>query len=205
MSNHSKKHHAKFEAAFEKYLHSYMTLRDSKVLEEMFAADLCGFGTGHDEIAYSKKEGLVKYQRDLASAPNPVRYTLHRREIKLLDPHNAIIICELDLATEIMDQEVKLNNLRLTMVLHEENSVVKIYGMHLSLPTEVHDKDESYPLKELEERTRVLNRLVDEKTASLQQALHERKAAEEELREERAFQAILLDLAAGFINVSPAG
>jgi len=79
------------------------------------------------------------------------------------------------------------------MVLHEEDKTIKIAGMHVSLPTNEHSKNESFPLKELEEREQVLNRMVGEKTKSLQQDLRDCKQVEEELQQAHRILNIILD------------
>lgn len=176
----------KYEAAFQKYLYAYMVKRDLSLLEEMVTDDFCGYGTGFDESFYNVSSGLAIFKRDIDSAPNPLHYTLHRHEIKLIDQYNAISVSELDIKTSIIEQEVKLNNLRMMMVLHEEDGIVKLSGLHISFPSEVHDKDESYPLKELEERAHLLTRKVEEKTKILRHTIAEQIRTEKALRESEA-------------------
>ena len=67
--------------------------------------------------------------------------------------NNAMVTAELDMETVIMEQQIKFNCLRMMLVMHQAEGRVEIVGMHLSFPTDVHDDDESFPLKELEERT----------------------------------------------------
>ncbi len=206
MSKHSKEHLAKFEAAFQKYLDVYMTGRNVELLKDMVTDDFCGYGTGLDENFYHKKGGLEIFQRDIAQAPDRLHYTLHRYEIKLLDGFNAIVVTELDLKTKIMGQDVKFNNMRMMMVLHEEDKTIKISGIHISFPTAVHDDDESFPLKELEERNQLLNRMVEEKTKSLQQALSEREQAEEALQTAfKKYQTIMQTSMDGYWLINTSG
>ena len=67
-----------------------------------------------------------------------------------------MVTAELDMETVIMEQQIKFNYLRMMLVMHQAEGRVEIVGMHLSFPTDVHDDDESFPLKELEERTHLL-------------------------------------------------
>ncbi len=157
----------KFQEAFDRYLDAYMNMRDLASLKQMVAKDFCGCGTGLDEIFYDMQTGVSIFQRDIASAPETLHYKIHRQEIKILDPENALVVCELDLETRILDQKLKLNNLRMMMVLHEYEGIVKIAGIHISFPSQAHDEDESYPLKELEERNELLNRMVQKQTKEL--------------------------------------
>lgn len=128
----------------------------------MFTEESCGFGTGTDEVFSNKTENLEFAKRDLDSVPNQVKYTIQHKVIRLIDQHNAIVAAILDLETEIMEQKVKFNNLRMLITLHEKEDAIKIAGLHFSFPTEVHEEGEAYPLKELEERTHVLSRMIDQ-------------------------------------------
>ncbi|MFO7951188.1 MAG: diguanylate cyclase [Bacillota bacterium] len=182
MENSSKAQLARFEAAFQKYLDVYMTGRNLGKLEGMVSENFSGFGTGIDENFYSKAMGMGIFERDIKSAPNELHYNIHRHEINLTDQSNAIVVTELDLKTTIAEQEIKLNNLRMMMVMHEEDGIVKISGIHISFPTEVHAEGESYPLKELEERNMALKKMVDEKTKKQQEIIYQLQEAEEALR-----------------------
>ncbi|MFO7728322.1 MAG: ATP-binding protein [Desulfosalsimonas sp.] len=157
----------KFQEAFDKYLDAYMNKRDLSLLKEMLTEDFCGCGTGLDETFYDMQAGLRIFHRDIASAPDTLRCKIHKQDIKILDRYNALAVCELDLETNILNQKLRLNNLRMMMALHEEKGIVKIAGMHISFPSQAHDEDESYPLKELEERNELLNRRVQEQTREL--------------------------------------
>ncbi|HOO63671.1 MAG TPA: diguanylate cyclase [Synergistaceae bacterium] len=159
-----------FEKALGSYFDAYMTKRDFHAVQAMAMQTFSGYGTGMDERSYTLEEALGAFRRDIESAPNPLHYTLHRQEIKMVDGHNAFALCEFDLSTVIAQQEIALKNLRMTLIMHEEKGTVKIAGMHISFPTTVHEEGESYPLKELENRASVLRRMVEEETKTLQEA-----------------------------------
>lgn len=162
-----------FQNHFDRYIQAYLTERDWSKTAALFAESFCGFGTGLTEKSYNLAEALLLYQKDIESAPNPIQVHFHKRELQLIDADNALVAAELNMETVIMEQTVKLNNLRLLLVMHRSNEQVEIVGMHLSFPTDVHDSDESFPLKELEERTHLLRKMVDQRTRSLKQAYDE--------------------------------
>ena len=182
MDDSSKDQLSRFKAAFQKYLDVYMTGRNLDMLEEMVSENFRGFGTGVDEKIHSKARAMEIFERDIKSAPGELHYDIHRHEINLLDQSNALAVTELNLKTNIADQEIKLNNLRMMMVMHEEAGIVKISGIHISFPTEVHAEGESYPLIELEERNKVLSRMVEEKTKKQQEIICQLQNAEEAQR-----------------------
>lgn len=162
-----------FQNHFDRYIQAYLTERDWSKTAALFAESFCGFGTGLTEKSYNLAEALLLYQKDIEAVPNPIQVHFHKQELQLIDADNALVAAELNMETVIMEQTVKLNNLRLLLVMHRVNQKVEIVGMHLSFPTDVHDSDESFPLKELEERTHLLRKMVDQRTRSLKQAYDE--------------------------------
>lgn len=162
-----------FQNHFDQYINAYFTQRDWSKTAALFTEPFFGFGTGLAERCYTLEDGLWLYQQDIESAPNPIQYHFHQKEFQLIDPDNALVAAELDMETEILEQKIRFNNLRLLMVMHRAGDQVGIVGMHLSFPTDIHEDDESYPLKELEERAHLLGKMVDERTKSLQQAYEE--------------------------------
>ena len=164
---------AKYESAFDHFLYSYLTKRNLTPYEDFFAEAVCGFGTGMDEVFSNGDENWALIKRDLESAPNEVKYTMKHKVIKLVDPGCALVTAVIDLETEIMGQKIRFNDFRILVTLHDINGAVKLAGIHFSFPTDVHGEEEAYPLKELEERTQLLSRMVEQKTKSLQEAYRE--------------------------------
>ena len=162
-----------FQDHFDQYIKAYLTERDWSKTAALFAESFCGFGTGLEERTYNLAEALLLYEKDIESAPNQIQVHFHKQELQLIDANNALVAAELDMETVILEQTVKFNNLRLLLVMHRDEKKVEIVGMHLSFPTDVHESDESFPLKELEERTHLLRKMVDQRTKSLKQAYDE--------------------------------
>lgn len=162
-----------FQKHFDAYITAYLTERDLNKTASLFAESFLGFGTGLAERTYTKAEAMLLYQQDIESAPNPIAVSFHQKQFLLLDADNALVAAELDMKTVILEQRVKFNNLRLLLVMHRNQDSVAIVGMHLSFPTDVHGDDESFPLKELEERAHLLQEMVEKRTKSLKQAYDE--------------------------------
>ncbi|MTW23064.1 GGDEF domain-containing protein [Allochromatium palmeri] len=162
------------EQAFQRYLDVYFTQRDLAATLALLSPAITGFGTGRDETAMTFAMVSQLYRRDIEQAPNPIAYHLrHPPHIQFLFPNRGLVNAELDLHTMVLDQAVSFYHLRLSLVFIRQDSDWLIEHMHLSLPTQVHGEDEAYPLKELEARNQVLERLVNKKTQELQQALSE--------------------------------
>ncbi len=154
---------------FISYLDSYFLFRDLSATLEKFGTSITVFGTGLDEV-FSGAENLYKFfKRDIEQAPNTVHYALKNTKIQAFSNHTGIVHSELDISTTISKQNLKLNNLRLTLVFVKTSDKWLIEHKHISFPTDAHESDEAYPVKELEERMVVLQKLVDEKTRELKE------------------------------------
>ncbi len=163
----------KFKAALQRYFDAYFTRRNLEDIRQMAHPLFSGFGTGGDEAAFGKDEFIEFFRRDIESAPNPLEYEFTRQKLYMPDEKTGVFLAELNLQTVIMEQELRLNNLRMLLVLHDDEGEFVLAAKHISFPAEVHDADEAYPLKELEDRAQVLSRMVEEKTKSLQEAYSE--------------------------------
>lgn len=157
---------------FLKYMDTYFVERNLELTLSMFSPALMGFGTGIDEKGYDYEDFSRLYTRDIEQAPEKINYDVTSLVISIPAPNVGIVNCECNIKTVIQNNEVKLNNLRLSMTLVKNNTGWLIELMHISFPTEAHEEKEAYPIKELEDRNRVLERMVDEKTKKLQEMLH---------------------------------
>lgn len=152
------------------YLDTYFVKRDLPSTLRMFSQKISGFGTARDEKASSVDDFKLLCARDIQQSPGSLRYIITGLTITHPMPGVGLISCELNTRTEILNQEIILNNLRLSTVWTMHDTWLMEH-IHLSLPSVEHEGDESYPLKELEERNRILQRLVNEKTEELNNAL----------------------------------
>lgn len=168
--------------ALIEYLDSYFVDRNLHKTIKMFSPQLSGFGTGIAETAYNPEEIERSYLRDIEQAPNKIRYTINKLHITTPVKKTGIVTCELDIKTRIMDQELSLNNLRLSIFFAKSHKNWLIEHMHISFPTLAHEGEEAYPIKELEERNQILQRLVDERTETLRNANRELQKAVDEVK-----------------------
>ena len=160
-------------SALIKYLDVYFVERNLTATLELFYPEVMGFGTGVDEIAYTLQDFERLYQRDLSEAPSPIYYQIQRLDVRSPQPGVGHAACELDIRTHILEQQVTFYKLRLSLLYLLVDGRWLITHMHISFPTQAHQADESYPIKELEERNLVLQKLVDQKTKHLSDAIHE--------------------------------
>ncbi len=152
------------------YLDSYFVKRDLPSTLRMFSRSISGYGTGLDEKALSLNEFRLLYTRDIQQSPGPIEYIITGLHITQPSEDTGIVLCELNIRTIIQNQSMKLNNLRLSTVWTKKDTWYMEH-MHISLPANEHEGEQSYPVKELKERNILLQRLVQEKTEELNSAL----------------------------------
>ncbi len=158
------------EAAFHTYLRTYFTERDLEGTLELLGPEMTGFGTALDERGDGIEDSRRLYARDIEQAPNPIDYRILFLEVTMLGSVVGLVRAVFDLSTTILKQAVKLRNARMSAVMMKRGNRWYLEHKHLSLPTDAHGETESYPVKELEERTVVLERLVRGRTRELREA-----------------------------------
>ena len=155
------------------YLDVYFHRRNHPGTVAMFSPTITGFGTGVDEVGGDGQGLQTLYLRDIREAPNPIQYEISHLKIQTPLAGLGIVACELNIRTTVLGQELKLNCIRLSLVLVQTESTWLIEHMHISQPTLAHAGDESYPIKELEDQAARLQRLVEEQTGELTEALRQ--------------------------------
>lgn len=161
------------QKALTHYLDTYFVKRDFETTLTLLSPRVSGYGTGLDEASYGFKDFKELYLRDITQAPDAINYSIISTHIESPLNKLGIVSCELNIQTHILNQELKINNLRLSIVFVKVQDIWLIQHMHISLPTTAHEHEESYPVKELENRNIVLQRLVDRKTTELNNANQE--------------------------------
>lgn len=179
--------------AFINYLEAYLVRRDKDATFALFAPTLTGFGTGIDERAYTPEQFVADYKRDFEQAPNSIAYTLNQYKVQPITDETGVVFGELDIVTTIMDQSLRMNCLRISVIFRKYTDSWKLEHMHISFPTQEHDEGESFPLKELEDRAVVLQRLVQERTRDLEEARQELEKLAETDRMTGLYNRLKLD------------
>ncbi|AFG38212.1 nuclear transport factor 2 family protein [Spirochaeta africana] len=168
-------------ACWLRYLDAYLSQRNLEAISELVGPGIHGVGTALDELAFSREASLQLFQRDIAQAANPIAYTIRKEHLSIPSATVGLVVCELDLTTEMLGQQLKLNHMRMSLVFVRTRDDWLLEHIHVSFPAELHGPDESYPYKELEERAAILQREVTERTARLQHALAQKDILMREL------------------------
>ena len=145
--------------------------RDIETNMGLFSRDVSGFGTGEDEIILNWEQAFSTVDREYEQIPKPARVhtkLLHSHEIS-----DSLCILMALVTHEIMvtDRWEKFGPARYSALMQKEGTGWKVLHLHISEPWREQEQGESYPLKLLEEKNRILNEAVAEKTRELQEAL----------------------------------
>lgn len=173
---------------FDRYIQSYFMERDPGKTFALLSGEVTGFGTGIDEIARESASFRALYLRDFEQAPGRIDVDFSFKDVIVISDTSGVVSSLLSIKTVISGQPVRIEGLRLSVLMNRESGIWKICHMHISLPAQVHDEGESYPLKELEERNLILEQMVKDKTSELEQR---NKKLEEALLNVRQLSGLL--------------
>ncbi|MCX7655234.1 MAG: diguanylate cyclase [Treponemataceae bacterium] len=161
------------KAAFFEYLRVYFEERNLEKTKQLFSTRFSVFGTGFSEIGFGPAQAIPLFERDITEVPSPVKYEILSLHIQQPVETVGIVSCIINLTFQILKETVSFKNLRYSLVWVKEGNRWYLEYKHLSFPTTAHGEDEAYPVKEIEERNKVLERLVAEKTEELRRANEE--------------------------------
>ena len=157
------------------YLDAYFSRRDRAAVQRMISPSVCGIGSGLDEVAFNPQATIALFLRDFAEAPNTFAFTINDLHVVGLSEVSGFASAQMEICTVIQGQLLRFSNVRYTAIFKKFADAWLVEFIHASLPSVDHGGDESYPVKELEDRMHVLTRLVEERTAELSAALDENK------------------------------
>ena len=170
------------QRALTRYLDTYLARRDRAGTEALFSPTAFLVGTAIDEVAYDWAELQRIADRDFAQVPDPIAYQLKTSQVRLLSERFAQTLAELDLELRIAGQAVPVRHFRLSLLWRRAGADWLLELVHGSQPSNSLVEHEAWPLKELEDRARDLERQVAEKTAALSAV---KVALEQALAQER--------------------
>ena len=167
----------RFTDIFHQFLDAWLTRRSVTDTLALIGDDCIGFGTGEDEMAVlahadsgTSLSDRDLYERDILEAPNRILYEIRALSVRPLSADTGVVMTSMDLDTTILEQHVSFHGLRMSFVFSDGPDGLKLRHDHISFPTTLHRMGESYPIKELEERMQVFERMLRERTQTLQEA-----------------------------------
>jgi diguanylate cyclase (GGDEF)-like protein len=161
------------ETAYQAFLTflNAVARRDKATAKELFNNNITGFGTGEDETVTNLEQAFFMLDREHEQVPNPTRVKVELLASRAVS-HSLCLLMAL-VTHEIMFAEKweKYGPARYSALLEKNNSGWKILHLHISEPWKAQEDGEAYPLMQLEEKNRLLNEAIAEKTRELRAAL----------------------------------
>jgi ketosteroid isomerase-like protein len=168
------------------YLQKYAT-RDDR-LTSLFSTDFSGFTGGGDFLVKDRDAWVAITRQDFAQVRDHLRLELKDVTLQSLAETVAVATSFFTIHLPIKDHVLSRETARLVLIFCKEAQGWKISHSSISIPYHLVREGEVYPMKEVTNRTQILERLVDQRTAQLHQA---NAVLEREVAERRQTEAAL--------------
>ena len=200
--------HGPIRHLLDDYLRMYAT-RDDR-LTEWFSANFSGFTGGGAFLVKDLAEWVAITRQDFAQVKESLRLELRDVALQSLTDDVAVATSFFTIHLPIKDHVLARETARLVLIFRREAAGWKIVHSSISIPYNLVQDGEVYPLKTLVERNRALEELVAERTAQLSEANAQLRRTNEQLAQEvadRGQTAIALrqseELYRSILNASP--
>ncbi|HTX18847.1 MAG TPA: PAS domain S-box protein [Bacteroidota bacterium] len=190
---------------FDDYIEMYSSRNDK--LTNHFSPDFSGFAGGSDVLVKDMKEWIAVTRQDFAQVKERLLIDIKDLAIQSLSEDVAVATSFFTIKLPIEDDYFSRETVRLVLIFHKRDGGWKIAHSSISVPYALVGKGEIYPLKGLEERNKLLERIISERTRELEKSNSSLK--DSELRYRRLFEAakdgiLILDAESGmFVDVNP--
>lgn len=157
--------HRKIRALFDEYIELYAG-RDDR-LTTLFSENFSGYAGGGNVLVTDRDEWVRITRQDFSEVPGRIR--IEMRDIALQDLSEEVVVVTaffniyLPQPEHVLSREVA----RLVLIFRLEGEDWKIVHSGISIPYQLVQEGEVYPLQRLQERNQVLEALVAERTREL--------------------------------------
>jgi len=185
---------------FDEYIEMYSSRNE--LLTNQFSSDFSGFAGGSDVLVKDMEEWIAVTRQDFAQVKERLHIDIKDFAIQSLSEDVAVVTSFFAIKLPIEDDYFSRETVRLVLIFHRREGKWKIAHSSISVPYGLVDKGEIYPLKGLEERNKLLQRIISERTSELQKANSSLKNSETRYR--RLFETakdgiLILDAETGMI------
>ena len=170
------------------------------LLDEIVASDIMGFGTTIDERMFSLADlkSLLIRQRE-QSANLQIKWSVQPVFRKILSgDYCALFVDDIDLVVQVNDQSVTMR-LRYSLVLEYKNNKWIVIHFHGSKPENITTEEDTFGIEKWKKKNIELEKLVNERTAALENSLVSLKATQSQLIQSEKM-ASLGELTAGIAH-----
>ncbi|PKU23171.1 diguanylate cyclase [Telmatospirillum siberiense] len=153
---------------FDEYIQMYAS-RDDR-LTGCFSEDFSGYTGGGDFLVKDRAEWVKITRQDFAQVTNPIRIEI--RDISMQDISEDVVVVTafFHIHLPFIDHILSRETARLVLIYRLEGKDWKIVHSGISVPYHLVRDDEVFPIRELHERNRELESLVEERTRELEEA-----------------------------------
>ena len=151
---------------FDEYIEMYAA-RDDR-LTSRFSDDFSGYTGGGDFLVKNRDEWVRITRQDFAQVPGRIR--IEMLDVMLQDVSDEVVVVSsfFHIHLPIPEHILSSETARLVLIFRLEHGDWKIVHSGISIPYHLVQPGEVYPLKGLNERNSVLEKLVDERTRALE-------------------------------------
>jgi PAS domain S-box-containing protein len=176
--------HGSLRQLLDDYLRMYAS-RDDR-LTGCFSANFSGFTGGGAFLVKDLAEWVAITRQDFAQVKEPLRLELRDVSLQPLTDDVAVATSFFTIHLPIPDHVLSRETARLVLIFRREAEGWKIVHSSISIPYNLVQEGEVYPLKNLTERNRALEELVAERTAEASEANARLRRTNEQLAREMA-------------------
>ena len=165
---------------YDRYIHCYSN-RDYEGVELLYDINLSAIGGGTNYVMCTKEHLLSEISKDFTQVPDAITIDTTFYNSQLIGSDAGIVTAITSWVVPIGDSEWK-DTVRLVFFVSKREAEWKINHISISVSMAALEGQEHFPLKEMEERNRVLQELVEQRSAELKS----KEESERRLIEERA-------------------
>ncbi len=168
---------------YKLFVKFYFKERDPDSLKKLFSENISNIGSASDELATGLADVMDIFYRDRDQCPDEINYKESNFSITAINSHSGLAICEYDLYTIIDKMPIAMPGYRISMIVGKSNGKWLINHLHFSKGEEELQEGESFPLKEIEKRNKILEQIVQDRTKDLSNLNEELKQANKNILE----------------------
>ena len=159
--------HQKIRALFDEYIEMYAS-RDDRLVSH-FSDNFSGYAGSSDDLITDKSEWIRITRQDFKQIPN--RINIKMLDLALQDLSEDIVTVTAFFHICLPTENILSNKTaRLVLIFRHEQASWKIVHSGISIPYELAQDDEIYPISQLKKRNQELEEIINARTKELQEA-----------------------------------
>lgn len=157
--------HRLIRALFDQYIELYAS-RDNR-LTTLFSENFSGYTGGGSVLVTDRDEWVRITRQDFSEVPGSIRIDMQDVALQDLSDQVVAVTAFFNIHLPVPENVLSREVARLVLIFRREGEDWKIVHSGISIPYHLVQDGEVYPLNSLQERNRVLEALVEERTREL--------------------------------------